>query len=63
VVVYPRGAGGIVLANLDYAETPAAATQHGESQAQLNATKKRAMMAKLLRNMGAAFQAAPPAGR
>jgi hypothetical protein len=62
-VVYPRGAGGIVLANLDYTETPAAATQRGESQAHLNVTRKRAIMANLLRNMGAAFQAAPPAAQ
>jgi|GEM_PF-1781905 len=55
LVVYPRGAGGIVLNNLEYTEAAPA----GATQAALNMAKKRAIMANLLRNMGAAFGAPP----
>ncbi|MCX7002246.1 MAG: hypothetical protein NTV22_03110, partial [bacterium] len=60
LVVYPRGAGGIVLNNLDYTETTPAGAPGGATQAAQNMAKKRAIMANVLRNMGAAF-GAPPA--
>ena len=46
LVEYPRGKGGIILANLLFKDT---------EEVPVNATKKRSVMATLLRNLGAPF--------